>query len=641
MEALVGKRIRPLTALSPDLAESEPGRSPGSSDGMLAFNQVIDSVRKYRRLVVMMVTVGTLLVTAASLLIPPSYMASAQLAVDIRQPGTVDARGTTGVAPALTASAEEAIIDTHVTVLLSDAYLRSVLPTLSTLGDAGNRDRAEAQTWAQQLRALVGSAWSAMLFKKPATGEVALAALKRSLRVGQERRSRIIAVTALDRDPQRAAEIANTVAHSYVDEVTRQKRGDVEQTLRSLSTLSSKIQNDLAKAQEELKASRPDQAASSRETLESQVTTLAQQFETLLRRRQELTVQSLIVDPDVSLLAAASPPERPSSLNPLFVVPPAAIAFALLGCALAVILNRFDRTLHTETEATEALRIPCVGSIPPIPPELAKQPQYALGQPASDYAKAVRSILVSVLASGPAAPRAQRTILLSSSAPGEGKTTLAWSLCLWAARLGLRTLLLDAGQLVSRRVDESASLLNSLTLDRPLADVIEPIQDLGIDYLPAGFSDGNRLRVLTSPKISPLLRQMGEAYDLVVIDGPSLQEAPEARLLAGWVDHVLLVIRCGTTYRETAQTALHQLARTEHLNTAQTARFSSVLTRAEPPSQYNVLGRRAGLLKQIWSAMSRRRRQLPLGATEKPAAALERSARLDLRSRTSKRSSGS
>ena len=80
--------------------------------------------------------------------------------------------------------------------MLSDAYLRSVLPTLTTLGDAKNRS-AEAQTWAQQLRALVGNAWSAMLFKKPATSEVALAALKRSLRVGQERRSRIIAVTAL------------------------------------------------------------------------------------------------------------------------------------------------------------------------------------------------------------------------------------------------------------------------------------------------------------------------------------------------------------------------------------------------------------------------------------------------------------
>jgi polysaccharide biosynthesis transport protein len=90
----------------------------------------------------------------------------------------------------------------------------------------------------------------------------------------------------------------------------------------------------------------------------------------------------------------------------------------------------------------------------------------------------------------------------------------------------------------------------------------------------------------------------------VVIDGPSLQEAPEARLLASWADHVLLAVHCGTTNRETAQTTLHQLARTEHLNTAQTTRFSSVLTRADP-AQQDKLGRRAEqALKSSWATLN-------------------------------------
>ena len=400
------------------------------------------------------------------------------------------------------------------------------------------------------------------------------------------------------------------VAQSYVDEVTRQKQGDVEQALNSISTQLSKVQQDLAKAEEELKANRLGPASASRGSLEWRVTTLAQQFETLLRRRQELTAKGLIVQPDVSLLATASPPERPNSLNPLLIVPPAAIIFALLGCVLAVVLNRLDRTLHTEADAAEALRIPCAALIPSISPELSRQPQYVLGQPdvlgqpASDYAKSIRSTLVSVLTSGPAAARSHRIILVSSSIGGEGKTTLAWSLGLYAARLGLRTLLLDFGQSVRRRGDESASLLGLLTHDRPLADVVEPLKDLGIDYLPAGLTDGNRLRILAHPKVSPLLRQLSDTYDLVVIDGPSLQEAPEARLLASWADHVLLAVHCGTTNRETAQTTLHQLARTEHLNTAQTTRFSSVLTRADP-AQQDKLGRRAEqALKSSWATLN-------------------------------------
>jgi len=588
MEALVGKRIRPLTALARDLAEPEPDRNSASQDGMRALNQVLGSVRKYKRLVVLITTVGTLLVAAVSLYMPRTYLASAQLAIDIRQSGAADARG--GASPTLSATAEEAIIDTHVTVLLSDAFLRRVLPAISTSTDAANDRPAEIGTWSDQLRELSGG-WFGMFKKSTSVEGAALAALKRSLRVAQERRSRIISVTAVHRDPQQAAAIANAVAESYVREIMRQLQVDVETALNSLSTLTSKVQADLVTTQEQLTGSR-DQAPSSRELMESRATTLAQQLEMLLRRQQELTVQSLIVDPNVSLLATASPPERPSSLHPLLVIPPSVIVFALLGCFVAVVLNRFDRTLHTETDATEALHVPCLGVVPSLTSEQSKHPKFMLRQPASDYAKAIRSVLVSLLTSSAGAPPSPRILLISSSVAGEGKTTLAWSVSLHAARLGLRTLLLDAGQAPIRRDDESGSLFRSLTLGRSASEMIKPIQDLGIDYLPAGLSDHNRLRLLAAPSFSPHLRQTAETYDLVVIDGPSLDDAPEAALLAGCADHVLFVVRSASTQRELAQAALMQFARADNLNTTHFTRFSSVLMRADR-SRPSWFGRRA------------------------------------------------
>jgi hypothetical protein len=75
---------------------------------------------------------------------------------------------------------------------------------------------------------------------------------------------------------------------------------------------------------------------------------------------------------------------------------------------------------------------------------------------------------------------------------------------------------------------------------------------------------------------------LSDIYDFVIIDGPSLQEGPEARLLAGWADQVLFAVQCGSTSREMAQAALHQLAQTEHFNPGRTTRFSSVLTRSDP-----------------------------------------------------------
>jgi uncharacterized protein involved in exopolysaccharide biosynthesis len=356
MEALVGKRIRPLTVLSPDLAESGSDRSAVPDDGVHTLKRVLDSIRKYKRLVRTIIVGGTLLVAAIGFLMPASYLATAQLAIDIRPSDTA------GPSAAASVGIEDSIIDTHVTVLLSDAYLRRLLPTFSELEKAKHSTGTE--TWSQELRTLLGGAWSAakgLIRKREPEDVAALSALKRNLKAGQERRSRIISVTFSDSDQQRAEDPVHTVPQSYVDEVARQKQGRVESSLDALAAQSSRIQHDLAKAEGELKSYRPGDTSSPREALEWRVTTLAQQFEMLLRRRQELTASGLMVQPDVSVIALASPPNYPASLHPLLIVPPAAIVFALLACVLAVVLSRFDRTLYTETDATEDLRNPWVG----------------------------------------------------------------------------------------------------------------------------------------------------------------------------------------------------------------------------------------------------------------------------------------
>src|SRR6476620_1978935 len=160
MEALVGKRIRPLAALSPDLAENDLERSLAASDGTHTLKKVLDSVRKYRRLVITMIVVGPLVAAIVTFLMPPAYLATAQLAVDVRSASTTNSPG-----------AEEAIIDTHVTVLLSDAYLRRLLPVLSALDDARKRDKPEQRSWMQGFHSLLGYAWVAtkelIFFQKP------------------------------------------------------------------------------------------------------------------------------------------------------------------------------------------------------------------------------------------------------------------------------------------------------------------------------------------------------------------------------------------------------------------------------------------------------------------------------------------
>jgi uncharacterized protein involved in exopolysaccharide biosynthesis/Mrp family chromosome partitioning ATPase len=592
MEALTGKRIRPLTILSQGWAETtEPNsgrRSQTSDDAVDTFKEVLHSIIKYKRLVVRMIVAGALLAGLAMLLMSPSYTATAYLGVHTRNSGAADVPGSAASA----AATEEAAIDTHLTVLLSDAYLRRLLPTLRELDAVDNNNAAALPKWRERASTFFRTAWSKtkellFLSRHQSSDGEALAALKKRLRVGQERRSRIVSITFADANPQRAAEVANLMAQSYVDELAQQRQVSEKRALSAVAAQSSAVQRELTKIKTELDTSRLGQSSTSQSAdLEWQLTTLAQQYEMLLRRRQELATRGLVAEPEVTLIESASQPELPSSLNPLLLIPPVTIFLALFACLLAVILNRFDRTLHTEVEATEALPIPCAGLISSIPLKPGRQPQQIMEQPAIACTKAIRSTLVSLLASDPIPTRSQRFVLVTSSIGGEGKTAVSWNLGFYAAQLGQRVLLLDFGHSFNRPRGDTADLTRVLTQGDPLTDAIQHIQQLGVDYLPAGTSDRDRLWMLANPKMSLLFEQLRDSYDLVVIDAPSLQDAPEVRLLARLVDHVLLAVRSGRTNRDVAKNALQQLARTEDLNA--NTQFWSILT-SESPSNHEPL----------------------------------------------------
>jgi uncharacterized protein involved in exopolysaccharide biosynthesis/Mrp family chromosome partitioning ATPase len=580
MDALTGKRTRSLTDVPEEWPGTEPNparRSSTSDDAVQTAKQVLDSIRKYKPFIVKMIVAGVLLAVAASILMSPSYTATTQLAVNVRNPGAAEAAGSSGEAPS--AGIEDSAIDTHITVLLSDPYLLRLLPPLRALDDA-RYDNRGPPPWIKRARALFRPAWlkirELLGITEHPDGE-ALAALKGRLMVARERRSRIISVSFTDPDPKRAAEVANLMARSYVDELARQKQTNEANTLSAVTI----VQRELSKIKTELDASRLGQSSPSQiAALEWQMTTLAQQFEMLLRRRQEVIAKGLAIESEVTVVADASPPELPTSLNPLFLIPPTTIAFGMFACLIAVVRNRFDRTLHRETEAVDALRIPCAGLIPSIPRGLSRQPLQILKQPATEYMRSIRSTVVSLLASDPATPRSQQIALVTSSARGEGKTAISWSIGFCAAQLGRRVLLLDLGHVFRRPGDDTSDLFRVFTHDQPPAHAIQRIQELGIDYLPAGFSDENRLWMLASPKVSLLLEQLRDAYDFVVIDAPALQEAPEVGLLVRWIDHVLVAVRAGRTNRDMAETTLHLLARTQHSSVE--TKFWSVLVRRHP-----------------------------------------------------------
>jgi Mrp family chromosome partitioning ATPase len=286
--------------------------------------------------------------------------------------------------------------------------------------------------------------------------------------------------------------------------------------------------------------------------------------------------------PNLQFLARAYPPNRPSSPSVTLLILVALAGFTVCGAVLAILLDRLDHGLRSAQQVSDVLSIPCVGLVPTIDnPKVTRPHQYLLAATYSAYAEAIRSMAAAALQLGSDQP-GSKTILVTSSLPEEGKTILAASLGSYAAHIGRRVLLLDfntrqpaiLGEYAARPDPHALGLMLS---GKPDDNTVQHLPDLGFDYVPRPTSrprtentdsaeDDDILvldlvAALADNRMMRLIERLRKNYDLIIIDGPSVLEVAEARLLAAFVDKVLFAVRWGKTRAEVAYNALQALQR--------------------------------------------------------------------------------
>lgn len=152
-----------------------------------------------------------------------------------------------------------------------------------------------------------------------------------------------------------------------------------------------------------------------------------------------------------------------------------------------------------------------------------------------------------------------RTFLLTSPAPGEGKSTLSANLAVSLTRQRPPVLLIDAD--LRRPVQHRIFRLSN---DRGLSDVLEggtvpeeAIQQTsgGLHVLPSGPTPEDPASLLGSDRTKNLLHELSRKYPIILFDAPPMFSATDPALLAPLVDWTLLVLRAGTTTSEEARRA--------------------------------------------------------------------------------------
>lgn len=325
--------------------------------------------------------------------------------------------------------------------------------------------------------------------------------------------------------------------------------------------------------------------------LSSRATAGRQLYEAMLRRREATLERLQTASSGFELVSAAVPPERPSSPNPL-LFGPAAFVFFLAGSGfLAVVLERLNNTIRSEADFSAALGVPCIGFVPWVrKSQWGRLHQNLLRNSHQPYAEAIRSIVATCLL---ASQGRSQLLLVTSSLPGEGKTTLAVSFATYAARIGRRTILLDmdfghpaVAQEVGNWSGEQS--LDLLLKNKPVSDAVQRIPALRLDYIPLGAATKDPMYLFSEGRITQALASLREKYDCIVIDTAPLLAITEPRLLAMQADQILFTVKWDGTDRKMARNALDLLRRAGVRIDHKRSRVAGVLTKMDLRRQSRV-----------------------------------------------------
>lgn len=258
----------------------------------------------------------------------------------------------------------------------------------------------------------------------------------------------------------------------------------------------------------------------------------------------------------------------------------------LLGGGGAVLRDRMNTVINGRSELERLLQVPGLATIPPIHVaqgrfralrRLQRSPSanrngaakhavelVTVTRAQSLVAEAYRTLRTNLIFSRPT--QMLQRVVVTSSAPGEGKTTTAANLAAAFAQHGLRVLLVDCdlrkGRLhamfgVPREPGLTHLVLGYSTPEQAIRAT--PVE--GLFVLTSGTLPPNPSELLGSPQMRETLARLDGQFDVVILDTPPLTAAADAAILGTGADGVLFVVRAGQTERGAARQSIQQLVK--------------------------------------------------------------------------------
>ncbi len=424
--------------------------------------------------------------------------------------------------------------------------------------------RAEAEARLRQVIGLVSSPGGV-----DSAAEVLQSGLIQRLREQEAEVQRKVAELAVEYG-ERHPKMIN--ARAEVRDIEKKIQSEVNKIVKGLENevgIAKAREASMVKSLEELKqeVGQSNRATVKLQALERESTADRTLLETFLSRFKETSAQEdvNIQQADARIISFADVPDKHSFPKRTLILALTFVGSFSIGLLLVFIVERLDNGFRSGEQIEKLTGVSVLGLVPVLSglSKIGKAPEsYILERPASAFGESIRTLHTSVLLSHLDEP--PKSILITSSLPKEGKTTIASCLARMQAMAGRRTVIIDTDfrrPSVHRAfgIAEQPGLVELLAGEVQLEDVVQTDEASGAHVISSGTSAPNPSNILASDHMKRLLDSLAQTYDLIILDSPPVMAVSDARILSNMADVTVFVVRWAETRREVVNAGLKQI----------------------------------------------------------------------------------
>jgi len=455
-------------------------------------------------------------------------------------------------------------------LLITPVYTASA--TVRVLQEVGVQDLRIGDTYGERLMNTYGrilTSWPVLEQAAQRVGSsLSAGVLWQKVSVEVVPDTELMKISAQDQDPEFARDLANTLAGLLVEHAQILYTGNSKSARQIVEEQLASLENDVASDRQQLALLLANgKVGADVEALQSQIQFKEDSYNRLLSRYDLTRLNESLRANTITVVAPARLPQAPSNSLKLKEIGLSLVAGLFGGIGLALVLENLDTRIHSSYQLEHLAHLPVLGIVPKGLLALDGSARTNGTGNSKPIEEAYRLLSINLQVLQEDVPL--QTLLITSAASKEGKSTVAANLAQTLAERGQTVFLVESDL---RRptvekifgLDDGLGLSNLLTESIPFDEItlsraIHPAEQPSLFVIGSGPKPANPTALLASPPIVELLDYLGTQGQMTLLDAPPVLGMADVSVLARRVDGIILVVRQAHSKREQVLAALKQL----------------------------------------------------------------------------------